>query len=113
MTTVLGIAGRYKPKNRNREIRNMRKPELKAYDEEVEIEQDELYARFQLVAHDADASFDHHFGTETVIDFEVDELILLEFERWDEDGEVILSKTPTPEELEMLEVKAIDEVMNG
>ena len=91
----------------------MRKPELKTYDQEVEVEKDELFARFQVIAHDEDASFDHHFGTQTVIDFEVDELILLQFERWDEDGEQILSRTPTPEELEMLEENAIDAVMNG
>lgn len=86
---------------------------LKRYDEVVEVETGNIFATFEVRAKEVDASFSHHFGVQEVIELQVDEVVLLSFERWDEDGEFIVSKTPTKEELELLEEMAVEEAIES
>ena len=69
----------------------------------LEIESDNISAEIQVEFHHVDASFDHLFGIKYEYYYELDGYDILSFEKWDEDGEEIVSRKPSEVDKNLIE----------
>jgi len=79
---------------------------------EIELNTNAI-ARVEFEVIKIDASFDHEFGTRKEIKYDIDNISILSFEKWDDDGEYITSLVPTKEEIIEIEQKTFDSFVNS
>lgn len=98
-------------------IRNLRTVQLVAatitqpkhtMEKEIDIDTQNMSATVLVTYHFEDASFDHEFGTREQTEIEFDAFEIRDFELWDSNGENILSNTPTVDQIEIVEMEAVN-----
>lgn len=77
-------------------------------EKEIDIETQNMSATVLVTYHFEDASFDHELGTQEQTDIEFDSFEVKDFELWDSEGESILSTTPTVDQIEIVEMEAVN-----
>jgi hypothetical protein len=74
----------------------------------IDIDTQNMQASVLVTYHFEDASFDHEFGTEHITDLHFDSFEISNFQLWDSEGEKVLSVTPTVEQIEIVEMEAVN-----
>ena len=60
-----------------------------------------------------DASFSHEFGIQKCYSYELEDLEIVSFERWDDEGETIVSTVPTSEDIKEINQKTFDKFIDS